>query len=248
MKHELEYLLFQQQQEESFHTSLEHEFHFYRSIQQGDLSVLEGNMQVEPLEGMGTLSTNPMRNMKYHLIVLIAMMTRFCVEGGLDSETAYTMSDMYIRQIDQATIQEELSKIKRTAITQYTNAMHDLKKQQPFSLPVVRAIDYIRRHLTTPLTNAEIAAAVSCHPDYLSRLFKKETGSTLSKYVLEQKCHTARYMLENSAASCTSISAFLGFSSCSHFISRFKSIEHMTPEEYRRSKANHTLSSFGKGR
>lgn len=245
MKQELERLLLKQQEEEAFHISLENEFHFYRSIQQGDLTVLEGNMAIEPLEGMGTLSANPMRNMKYHLIILIAMITRFCVEGGLDSETAYTMSDMYIRQIDQTSSLEELSRIKKEAITQYTYAMHDLKKQQLFSLPVVQAADYIRRHLTSPLTNREIAAAVSCHPDYLSRLFKQETGSTLTQYVLEQKCRTARYMLENSSASCTSIGAFLGFSSCSHFISRFKSIEHMTPEEYRRSKVHHTLSSFG---
>lgn len=245
MNRELEHLLFLQQQEESFHISLEREFHFYRSIQQGDMSVLEGNMDIEPMEGMGILSSNPLRNMKYHLIILIAMITRFCVEGGLDIETAYTMSDMYIRQADQSSSQEELSALKRTVLTQYTKSMHQLKKQQPFSLPVVRAMDYIRRHLTTPLTNGEIAAAVSCHPDYLSRLFKKETGFTLSNYVLEQKCHTACYMLENSSASCTSIAAFLGFSSCSHFIARFRSIRNMTPEEYRRSTSHRTMSSFG---
>lgn len=244
MNRELEHLLFLQQEEESFHLPLEDEFHFYRSIQQGDLSVLEGHMEIEPLEGLGTLSTNPMRNKKYHLIILVAMMTRFCVEGGLDMETAYTMSDMFIRHIDQADTPQELSQIKRDAITQYTTAMHQRKKQQPLSLPVVRAMEYIRTHLTLPLTNKEIAAAVSCHPDYLSRLFKQETNSTLSRYVLEQKCHTAKYMLENSSASCTRIGAFLGFSSCSHFISRFKSVEHMTPEEYRKLKQRQPLSSY----
>ena len=84
MKRELERLLFLQQQEEAFHLPVEDEFHFYRCIQQGDLSVLEGHMEIEPLEGLGTLSANPMRNKKYHLIILVAMITRFCVEGGLD--------------------------------------------------------------------------------------------------------------------------------------------------------------------
>ncbi len=246
MNRELERLLFLQQQEEDFHLPLEDEFDFYRSIQQGDLSVLEGHMEIEPLEGLGTLSANPMRNKKYHLIILVAMITRFCVEGGLDRETAYTMSDMYIRHIDQADTDQKLATIKREVITQYTCTMNEHKKQQPLSLPVVRAMDYIKTHLTLPLTGKEIAAAVSCHPDYLSRLFKQETGSTLSRYVLEQKCHTAKYMLENSTASCTHIGAFLGFSSCSHFISRFKTVEAMTPEEYRQIKIRQPLSSYQK--
>lgn len=246
MNRELERLLFLQQQEEAFHLPVEDEFDFYRSIQQGDLSVLEGHMEIEPLEGLGTLSANPMRNKKYHLIILVAMITRFCVEGGLDRETAYTMSDMYIRHIDQADTNQELSEIKREVITQYTCTMNEYKKQQPLSLPVVRAMDYIKTHLTRPLSNKEIAAAVSCHPDYLSRLFRQETGSNLSRYVLEQKCHTAKYMLENSTASCTHIGTFLGFSSCSHFISRFKQAENMTPEEYRQMKVRQPLSSFKK--
>lgn len=244
MNHELKKLLLRQREEDTFHTSLENEFQFYRSIQQGDLTVLEGDMKIEPLEGMGTLSSDSLRNIKYHLIILIAMITRFCVEGGLDSETAYTMSDMYIRQVDQTLSQDKLSHIKKEVITQYTRTMHNLKKQKPASLPVIHAIEYIENHLTSPLTNTEIGKAISCNPDYLSRLFKKETGLTLNHYILEQKCHTACYMLENSSASCTSISAFLGFSSCSHFIIRFKRIKGMTPEEYRRSKIRNTLSSF----
>lgn len=244
MKQKLKELLLKQREEESFHTSLEKEFHFYRSIQQGDLSVLKGDMDIEPFSGMGTLSTDPIRNVKYHLIILIAMISRFCVEGGLEFETAYTMSDMYICQTDKAASIQELSEIKKNVIINYTRYMHNLKKQKPASLPVIQAIEYIENHLTKPLTNTEVARTVSCNPDYLSRLFKKETGLTLNHYILEQKCRTARYMLENSSASCTDIASFLGFSSCSHFIARFKASTGMTPEEYRHSKVRNTLSSF----
>lgn len=245
MNHELEKLLLQQQKEEYFHTSPEHEFQFYRRVQRGDLSVLEGNMQVEPFEGMGVLSNNPIHNMKYHLIILIAMLTRFCVEGGLLIETAYTMSDMYIRQVDQSDDLERLSEIKCETITQFTRTMHQLKKQKPVSLPVARAMDYIDAHITSALTNQEIASYVSCNSEYLSRIFKQETGATLSRYVLIQKCRTACYMLENSSESCTDIGSFLGFSSCSHFIERFKLIKQMTPEEYRQWKAHNVFGFCG---
>ena len=243
MNKELEKLLLQQQEENYFHTSPEKEYQFYRRVQQGDLSILEGDMQPEPLEGFGCLSDNPLHNMKYHLIILIAMLSRFCIEGGLPVETAYTMSDMYIPQIDKSSSTSSLSEIKKEAITQFTRTMHELKKQKPLSLPVVRAIDYIDAHITSPLTNREIASAVSCNPDYLSRLFRRETGSPLNHYVLNQKCRIACYLLENSTQSVTDISSFLNFSSCSHFISRFKQLHHITPEQYRRHKARNAFST-----
>lgn len=243
MNRELKQLLIRQQQEDERHIPFEDEYHFYRRIQQGDISVLEGNLSIEPMEGMGTLSSNPMRNKKYHLIILISMITRFCVEGGLDTETAYTLSDLLIRQIDQAENDKALQEIKKDAITQYTLAMQTQKNRHPYSLPVTRASDFIHAHVAEALTNQMVADHVSYHPDYLSHLFKKETGLSLSQYILEQKCHTACYMLENSNATCTSISAFLGFSSCSHFISRFKSIVKMTPTQYRQSKMRKNLSA-----
>lgn len=236
MNQELHKLLLQQREEERFHIPLEKEFHFYRTIAQGDLSVLDGEMMTDPTEGLGTLSHHPLRNQKYHLIVLTAMITRFCIEEGLPHEEGYTMSDFYIQQIDLAADTRKLSQIKQEVITDFTKTMHDLKRRRPASLPVIRAMDYIDQHLTSPLTVREIADAVSCHPDYLSRLFKKETGMTVSRFLLEQKCHCARYMLENSNATCTEIAAFLNFSSCSHFIERFRQWEGMTPEAYRQSK------------
>lgn len=244
MNHELKKLLMEQRENEAYHIPLEKEFHFYRRIAQGDLSVLEGDIMIEPTEGMGTLSFDPLRNIKYHLIILIAMVTRFCIEGGLSSEEGYTMSDLYIRQIDQTADPEVLTRIKRDAITDFTLTMHNLNKKHPTSLPVVQAIDYIDQHLTASLSVQEIADAVSCHADYLSRLFKKETGLSVSRFLLEQKCHSARYMLENSNATCTDIAAFLGFSSCSHFIQRFKQIEGITPEAYRQSKIRNTFTGF----
>lgn len=244
MNQELHKLLVQQREEERFHIPLEKEFQFYRTIAQGDLSVLQGEMMVDPTEGLGTLSHHPLRNQKYHLIILTAMITRFCIEEGLPHEEGYTMSDFYIQQIDLAADAQTLSQIKREVITEFTRTMHDLNRRRPTSLPVIRAIDFIDQHLTAPLTVHEIADAVSCHPDYLSRLFKKETGLSVSRFLLEQKCHSARYMLENSNATCTEIAAFLGFSSCSHFIERFRQMVGMTPESYRRSKIHNTFNGF----
>lgn len=243
MNRELQKLLLEQKKEESYHTSLEEEFGFYRRIAKGDLSVLEGDME-EPLQGQGILSENPLRNHKYHLIILTAMITRFCIEEGLESEMAYTMSDLFIREIDRVASERKLPELKYKIISQFLQIMKT-EKRRGYSFAVTKAMEYIENHLTEPLSNVQIAESLSCTPDYLSRLFKKETGRTLAKYVLEQKCHTACYMLENSNSSCTDISVFLGFASCSHFTGRFRNLYGITPGEYRKQHKRKTINSFG---
>ena len=234
MKKELQKLLLKQQEEEYYHLPMEMEFSFYRDVQQGNLEILKGPMEQEPESGLGILSDSPLQNKKYHLIILIAMMTRFCIEGGLEPEKSYTMSDMLIRQVDKCQKEEQITAIKKEAITEFTLAMHEIQSQPELSYHLRHAADYIDQHLTESLKPHQVADALELSPDHLSRLFRKETGKTLQQFILHKKCHAACYMLRNSNASCTDISAFLGFSSCSHFIKTFQREQGMTPGEYRK--------------
>lgn len=234
MKKELQRLLLEQQEQQYYHLPLETEFSFYRDVQQGKLEVLEGQMEIEPERGLGVLSDSPLQNRKYHLIILIAMMTRFCIEGGLEPEKSYTMSDMFIRRVDRCQAEAQIADIKRDAITEFTLAMHEIHRGAKFSYHVRHGSDYIDRHLTEPLKASQVAHALGLSTDYLSRLFLAETGKTLQQFILSKKCETACYMLKNSIASCTDISAFLGFSSCSHFIRVFRQEKGMTPGAYRK--------------
>ena len=68
----------------------------------------------------------------------------------------------------------------------------------------------------------------------MTRLFKKDMNCSLSQYIIKEKCRTARYMLLNSQASCTEISSFLYFASCSHFVNCFKKEYGLTPNAYRK--------------
>ncbi len=47
------------------------------------------------LEGTRVLSRNPLNNIKYHFVVTAAMLTRYCINGGLEPEQAYRLSDFY---------------------------------------------------------------------------------------------------------------------------------------------------------
>jgi len=234
MNKELQKLLLQQQEQISFYKPIKDEFSFYKDIQSGNPEILLGKMDTASTSGMCVLSKNHLRNLKYHLIILTAMISRFCIEGGMNIEIAYKMSSIFIRRIDTAHNEKTLSKIKKQVITDYTKSMHDIVTRKSVSLHVSKAMDYIQKHLPEISGTGSIAKDQNISTDYLSKLFKKETGMTLAQYVLFQKCEMAKYMLINSNVSCTEISSFLGFASCSHFISRFKLLNNITPAQYRK--------------
>ena len=79
------------------------EFLFYRSVAAGMIDAVQENCSrgaFENMEGAGRLSDNPVTNLKYHFVVTAAMLTRFCMEGGMAMEEAFSLSDEYIRRMD----------------------------------------------------------------------------------------------------------------------------------------------------
>ena len=83
--------------------------------------------------GMGVLSQNPVRNISYHIIISIAMITRFCIEGRMDPETAYGLSDMYIQTVDETHSIPELNSLLKQLCMDYAKRMQKLKKEKVYS-------------------------------------------------------------------------------------------------------------------
>lgn len=120
----LSHKLFLQREYNYSHLSYEKELNFYNAVKSGDTELLKEIMLPLKDAQLGTLSPNPVRNIKYHLIVTIALITRFCMEGGLAPETAYTLSDLYIQQVDSCQTEEEVSILHRKIVFEYANRMN----------------------------------------------------------------------------------------------------------------------------
>ena len=70
---------------------------------------------------------------------------------------------------------------------------------------------------------------------YLSEKFKKETGQTLTDFILQEKTEEAKRLLRYSEKSLSAIAAYLAFSSQGHFARVFKKYAGVTPNDYRTS-------------
>jgi AraC-like DNA-binding protein len=111
--------------------------------------------------------------------------------------------------------------------------MARLKKAAARSRPVMQAMDFIYNHLHQTIRIPEIAAALGLNASYLSTIFHRETGITITEYIRQRRIEAAGNMLRYSSFSYGEIAAYLAFSNQSHFIRVFKAQTGYTPKEYR---------------
>ena len=233
IKEQIAYMEFMNREHDFRHSNYEEEMRIYRHIRDGDFRAVEETRQTFRAERQGHLSDEPLTNMKYLFVASMTLVVRFVITGGMNSETAYTASDYYIQQMDRCRSVEEVSSLHEEAIEFFTDYMVQLKKEKIYSKTVMHCMNYISCHLNRPVCVTEIAAQVKRNPDYLSSLFKKETGKTISEYVMESRLQAAGNMLLDSDCSCAEVSAAFGFSSQSYFTRMFRLYTGETPKKFR---------------
>lgn len=233
---DLNYRLYVQKNDGFTRTPFSSEFEKYVAIRSGDVDQVKKNLvQIKAnfFDGKGKLSDDPVRNVRYHIIVAAALISRVCVQGGLDHNTAYTLSDIYIQRADKCECTERLLDLLEEMQLDFAGRMRSLKKENVISIHVRRSIDYIYNHLHEPLVIGDIAGFVGLNSSYLSKLFARETGVSIKKFITDAKLTTAENMLRYSDFSFLDISLSLGFSSQSAFISVFRKAKGITPKQYR---------------
>ena len=215
------------------HIPYDKEMAFYQSIRNGNMEEMKKLFTPLCVEGFGKLSEHPLRNLKYHLIITVAFIIRYCIEGGLEMEAAYNLSDIYIRKIDTCNSEEGIHQIHKELCEAYVRRMQKKKTIFRYSKPVQLAIDYIYDNLHNKILLENIAEVAGLSENYLSKLFLKETGKNISSYIIQKRVDAAKNLLIYTEYSTSEISNFLNFSSESHFIATFKKSTGTTPKKFR---------------
>ena len=78
----------------------------------------------------------------------------------------------------------------------------------------------------------EIAEAFHLHPVYLNRIFKRETGISLSQYILNERMHRAASLLAQGNFSANDVAAKVGYKNYSNFYSAFRKYHGCSPSQY----------------
>lgn len=223
-------------EEEIIHRPVNEENLFFHAVSSGDIDFVSENCKKQRFtesEGVGILSRDPVTNLKYHFVITTAFITRLCVESGMEMELAFRLSDFYILKLDNLHTTQAVIDLHDRMVLDFTGKMRLLVRNIGTSKAVSSCIDYIYTHIKERITIEDLADYTGLSTSYLSRLFKKETGISISDYIREKKIEKAQNLLKFCDYSLIEITNYLSFSSQSHFIQLFKSYTGMTPHKYR---------------
>ena len=214
-------------------TSGEYEENIRYLIRNGMVEELD-KLHYENYQGVeGKLGPNQLRSLKNSLIILNSMCLRAAISGGLDTETAYTLGELYVKRIESAETLTELGKPSQLIKRDYCRRVKRLSAPKIDNLYVLKAAEYVQKHIYEKVTAGELAAEAGITPEYLSTLFSEHLGCSIPQYIARQKVLEAKKLLRFTDKPLSEIAALLGYSSQSYFQAQFKKIRGITPAAYR---------------
>lgn len=92
----------------------------------------------------------------------------------------------------------------------------------------------IEENLDRPWPAERLAHRVGLSPTHLRRIFRQETGVSLSQYGKQLRMTEARRLLQTTLLSVKQVAAKAGAGDVSHFIRSFEKTYGMSPTRYRR--------------
>ncbi|UOY92236.1 response regulator [Ectobacillus sp. JY-23] len=149
----------------------------------------------------------------------------------------------YAQQAIRYGVQDYLVKpVNKREVFHVLQSIHG-KKEQAYDLgehQTVRKVkSYIVNHYQEKIELQILAEQVFLDPSYLSRLFKENTGETITDFIMSVRIERAKELLVASAALKTyEVGHAVGYSDPIYFNKVFKKREGVTPKEYRTSKLN----------
>ena len=109
--------------------------------------------------------------------------------------------------------------------------LNDIEKIGTNNVNVLNIIQYIQSHVYEPITLRSVSKHVQLSKEYVSYIFKREIGKTISEYITEAKMNRALEMLKNNNLTLLDISKNLGYNNYCYFSKCFKETFNYSPKQ-----------------
>ncbi len=175
---------------------------------------------------------DPLRNLKNYCIVMNTLLRKAAEQGGVHPIYLDKMSSEFARKIEQipsvAAAQRNIQKYFKSYCMLVRN--HSMKS---YSSPVRSAVITIDADLSADLSLSALAKQQNISAGYLSTVFKKETGETLTEYVNRRRVQQAERLLKTTNLQIQTIAQHCGILDVHYFSKIFKKRTGLSPKEFR---------------
>ena len=178
-------------------------------------------------------STDPLRNAKNYGIIMNTLLRKAAESGGVHPVYFDQTSSEFAQRLEKLSVLSAIPPLMGEMFRTYCRLVrqHSLRK---FSPVVQKSILIVDADLSADLSPKRLAKSQGITLGYLSAVFKKETGKTLSQYICERRMEYAEYLLNTTNLQIQTIALHCGIMDAQYFSKIFKKTVGKTPSQYRR--------------
>lgn len=176
---------------------------------------------------------DPLRNAKNYCIIMNTLLRKAAEQGGVHPLYLDEASSLNAAKIEALSSHTRTGELMSEMFRGYCRLVKRHAHKQ-YSPVVRRAVIMIDADLSTDLSAGAVAAALDVSLGYLSFVFKKEVGCTLSEYVRKKRMDYAEHLLKTTDLQVQSVAACVGIVDLNYFTRLFKAHTGKTPTAYRK--------------
>lgn len=175
---------------------------------------------------------DPLRNLKNYCIIMNTLFRKAAENGGVHPIYLDRVSSGFAVQIEQMGDPKEIENLMKDMFRSYCRLVrkHSMKEYSPI---VQKTITFIESDLSSNLTLNTLSQLLNVSGGYLSTIFKKETGTTVTEYIRDKRMKHAAYLLSSTHLQIQTVALHCGIMDVQYFSKQFKKHTGMTPKEYR---------------
>ncbi|WP_043932015.1 helix-turn-helix domain-containing protein [Bacillus sp. EB01] len=187
------------------------------------------------LEFSDRVPGSPIRSSKNMAIVMNTMFRIAAERSGIHPVYLHTISERFAILIERTMNIPQLQKLMVLMGDEYCELVKTYSTGS-YSPTVKRAADFIQLNLGHSITLEDIAKQLNINPSHLSRIFKEDTGLTITDFINRKRIDEAKLYLQRGTQSITEIAFLVGFNDLNYFSKVFKKLTSVTPSQYAKKR------------
>lgn len=179
--------------------------------------------------------TDPLRNSKNYCVIMNTLLRKAAEHGGVHPLYLDRISSAFAAKIEALPSTAKSNALMLDMFRGYCRLVRE-QAMRGHSRTVQNTLLLIGNDLSADLSLGALSTALGVSAGYLSAVFKKETGQTLSAYVRQKRMETAGQLLRSTDLQVQTVAAHCGILDTQYFSKLFKQATGKTPKEFRAVK------------
>lgn len=224
---------------------LEHEALLLRGVRLGDLRA--ARQALEQLVADTLPAAAAPGAVRTRLLEVLVLLSRAAIDAGAEMARVLALNEGYLHELMRLESAAEMYHLLRRALIDYMAGARPAAFQGT-RRAVARAVAFVKAHYhQEELTLERVARAVHLSPAYLSHVFSREMGMTLTQFVTRLRIEAAKGLLATTDLTLTDVAARVGYADASYFCKLFKRYTQLSPGAYRRRAGEMALPGAAHG-